>query len=76
MTSFDEKILKVVKTIDDNALSVDMFKDKWVSILGDSISTFPEYIPDEMIASEHEGLDTVDKEWWHIVLIKNGGILC
>ena len=76
MTSFDEKILKVVKTIDDNALSVDMFKDKWVSILGDSISTFPEYIPDEMIAAEHEGLDTVDKEWWHIVLTKLGAKLC
>ena len=74
MTSFDEKILNAVSDI--AASTNNPFKDKYVSILGDSISTYEGYIPEGLIANEHEGFDTVDKEWWHILLSKLDAKLC
>lgn len=74
MTSFDEKILNVVSDI--AASTNNPFKDKYVSILGDSISTYEGYIPEGLIANEHKGFDTVDKEWWHILLSKLDAKLC
>ena len=65
-----------ITTLKKSGDTFNPFKDKWVSILGDSISTFPGYIPDGMIANDHDGFDTVDKEWWHILLTKLGAKLC
>ena len=77
MSSFDEKILNAVSDIAAaTAGATNPFKGKWVSILGDSISTFPGFIPEGLTANDHEGFDTVDKEWWHILLTKLGAKLC
>ena len=42
--SFNEKILNAVSDI--ATIVNNPFKDKWVSILGDSISTYEGYIPE------------------------------
>ena len=76
MSSFDEKILNAVSDIATVTGTINPFRDKWVSILGDSISTFPGYIPEDLTANVHEGFDDVSKEWWHILLTKLGGKLC
>ena len=75
-SSFNEKILNAVSNIAVATGTTNPFAGKWVSILGDSISTFPGYIPEGLTANVHEGFDDVSKEWWHILLTKLGGKLC
>ena len=76
MSSFDEKILNAVSDIAAATGTTNPFRDKYVSILGDSISTFPGFIPEGLVANDHEGFDDVSKEWWHILLMKLGANLC
>ena len=63
--------------IDDTTTNNNPFKDKWVSILGDSISTYTGYIPSGNAAQYPDGdLTDVSKTWWHQLLTKLGAKLC
>ena len=74
MSSFDEKILNVVS---DLAATNNPFKDKWVTIIGDSISTYTGYIPEGHTTYYPNGdVTDVSKTWWHILLTKLGAKLC
>ena len=74
MSSFDEKILNAVNDI---STTNNPFKGKWVSILGDSISTYKGYIPEgNNVYYPNDDVDDVSKTWWHILLTKLGAKLC
>ena len=58
-------------------LTSNPFKDKWVSILGDDVSTYTWYIPqgnDTFYPTSD--VDSVSKIWWHLLLSKLGAKLC
>ena len=74
MTTFEEKILNAVTDI-SNA-STNPFKDKWVSILGDSISTYKGFNPEGQDYTEQPDLKTVKDTWWGYLLDKLGAKLC
>ena len=46
MASFDEKILSIVKGF-NSTIPKNVFKDKWVSIVGDGISTYKGWVPED-----------------------------
>ena len=75
MSSFDEKILNAVSSI-AAAVGTNPFKDKYVSILGDSISTYKGYNPDGQGYTEQADLTDVKKTWWGYLLDKLGAKLC
>jgi lysophospholipase L1-like esterase len=76
MSVMAEKLLSAIKGVEGET---NKFKDKWISILGDSISTFG---VNYSAANPHYGV--VDKQtitdvsqmWWHILLTKIGAKLC
>ena len=75
MSSFHEKIFNAVSDI--AASTNNPFKDKWVSILGDSISTYEGYIPEgNSTWYPNDDVDDVSKTWWHLLLTKLGAKLC
>ena len=75
MSSFDEKILNAVSDI--AAATNNPFKDKWVSILGDSISTYEGYTPEgNETYYPKSNVDDVSKTWWHLLLTRLGAKLC
>ena len=81
MTSFDEKILNAVCNIAGTTTTTtttsNPFKGKWVSILGDSISTFVGYNPDgQNPYYPTSDVTDVKQTWWHILLTKLGAKLC
>ena len=64
--SFNEKILNAVSDI--ATIVNNPFKDKWVSILGDSISTYKGYIPEgNSNYCPNDDVNDVSKTWWHIL---------
>ena len=92
MNSFDEKLLKIVSNMTSaggssgdssgsssggsTVVGNNPFKGKWISILGDGISTFSGYIPSTQTALDQEGIETVNKTWWHQLITKLGAKLC
>ena len=52
------------------------FKGKWVSILGDSISTYKGFNPEGQAYTEQDDLTDVTKTWWGYLLTKLGAKLC
>ena len=72
----ESKLVKAVSDVDER-VSVNPFKDKWVSILGDSISTYAGWIP-EGNATKYpfSTCDDVKKTWWWMLLTKLGAKLC
>ena len=75
MSSFHEKIFNAVS--DMAAVANNPFKDKWVSIIGDSISTYEGYIPEgNKTWYPYNDVDDVSKTWWHLLLTKLGAKLC
>ena len=75
MSSFQTKILDVVSDLSTQVNNP--FKDKWVSILGDSISTYEGYIPEGNEFYYPKGdVTSVDKTWWHMLLTRLGAKLC
>ncbi len=92
--SIESKVVNAITNIESDItdLQAHPFKDKWVSILGDSISTFKNYCHvdsslGEGTAYEYYGstspdhpegddVDTVEKTWWHQLLTKLGAKLC
>jgi lysophospholipase L1-like esterase len=58
------------------------FKDKWISIIGDSISTFKDYTRASTYDDFYPSTTTVNdvndvsQTWWHILLTKLGAKLC
>lgn len=79
MNSFNEKILNVVSNIASNGTTNinNPFKDKWVSILGDDVSTYEGYIPEGNETYYPNGdVDDVSKTWWHQLLTRLGAKLC
>ena len=75
MSSFDEKIFNAVSDL--TTLTNNPFKGKWVSILGDSISTYDKYIPSGYTTYyPTSDVNDVSKTWWHILLTKLGAKLC
>ena len=77
MTSMDKALLKAIENVEDRVEDTNPFKDKWVSILGDSISTYRGYVPDgNGLYYPNNDVDDVSKTWWHILLTKLGAKLC
>ena len=84
MSSFDEKILNAVNDIaESNQKLIEQsetsnpFKGKWVSIIGDSMSTYQGYMPEgNTTYYPKDDVDDVNKTWWHILLTKLGAKLC
>ena len=73
MTSFDQKIVNVLTGIQ----TTNPFKGKWISILGDSISTYEGWIPDGNLTYYPKGtLVNPFNTWWNILLSKLGARLC
>jgi hypothetical protein len=78
----DYKLKQNIDTLIDSSF-VNPFKDKWVSIIGDSISTFEGWTNASKIAnyySENTGNNSdvkrVEDTWWYILLKKLGAKLC
>ena len=76
MSSFDEKILNAVSDIAATTGITNPFRDKYVSIIGDCLSSYEGWIPEGCTPSDHEAFETVDKMWWYQVLMKLGANLC
>ena len=76
MSSFDEKILNVVSDIAAATGTTNPFRGKWISILGDSISTYKGFNPDGQAYTEQADLTDVTKTWWGCLLTKLGAKLC
>ena len=75
MASIDEKLLNVLSDV--SKVAVNPFKDKWISILGDSISTYEGWIPSgNSIYYPKDDVDNVNKTWWHMLLSKLEAKLC
>ena len=75
MASIDEKLLNVLSDVSQRVNNP--FKDKWISILGDSISTYDGWIPEgNAIYYPKDDVNDVSKTWWHILLTKLGAKLC
>ena len=86
MNTFDEKILNVVKNI--STAGKNPLSGKWVSILGDSLSTFEGWSYDTNGVNDHYGPnavgtvgygnDVIDVKdtWWHKLLTSSGAKLC
>lgn len=74
-TQFSEEAFDILNNLAKNEQNP--FKDKWVSILGDSISTYAGWVP-EGNATEYPSQDVTDvtKTWWHKLLTKLGAKLC
>ena len=74
--SVTTKLVDLVVDINEQ-VNENPFKDKWVSILGDSISTFKGYIPaDHDTFYPNGNVDKVEKTWWHLLLTSLGAKLC
>ena len=74
--SVESKIVNAISDIDER-VSVNPFKDKWVSILGDSISTYSGWVPSGNAAHyPTQDVTDVTKTWWHQLLTKLGAKLC
>ena len=76
MSSFDEKILNAVSDIVAATGTTNPFRGKYVSIIGDCLSSYEGFIPEGCTPSDHEAFETVDKLWWYQVLMKLGANLC
>ena len=74
MTSFNEKIFNVVKAMD--TATTNPFAGKYVSILGDYISSYPDYDTVGTPTTVLHGFDTVSKKWWAQLITKLGAKLC
>ena len=74
--SVESKIVNAISDIDSRVGGGNPFKDKWVSILGDSISTYKGFNPDGLEYTEQPDLTSVDKTWWGHLLTKLGAKLC
>jgi hypothetical protein len=80
MSVIDYKLKQNIDTLIDSSFE-NPFKDKWVSIIGDSISTFKGWTNSSNVYySESTGnsnnVKTVEDTWWHILLKKLGAKLC
>ena len=84
--SVESKIVNAISAMDDTVKSVDdkvvklentPFKGKWISIFGDSISTYAGWIPSENATwYPNNDVNDVTKTWWHKLLTKLGAKLC
>ena len=86
MSTFDEKILNVIKSI--SGTGKNPLTGKWVSILGDSLSTFEGWSYDTQGVNDHYGPNSVgttrdnndvvkvDQTWWYKLLTSCGAKLC
>ena len=76
----EHKLLEAIKGVDDKVDDKDetkSFKGKWVSILGDSISTYEGWIPsDNATFYPKQDVTDVTKTWWHQLLTRLGAKLC
>jgi hypothetical protein len=83
MTVIDYKLKQNIDTLTDSAFE-NPFKDKWVSIIGDSISTFKGWCDSNDNANDYysennannSDVKSVEDTWWHILLTKLGAKLC
>ena len=79
MTVVEGKVIEKVNELEERlvAATPNPFKGKWISILGDSISTYEGYIPSGNNTYYPSGdVDDVSKTWWHKLLTKLGAKLC
>ena len=75
--SVESKIVNAISDIDSRVGVGNPFKDKWVSILGDSISTYNGWIPsDNATFYPKQDVTDVTKTWWHQLLTRLGAKLC
>ena len=69
------KLIEVIKSLSPE----NPFKDKWVSIFGDHISTFNGWnygTSDETASYPFDSVNSVNKTWWHLLLSKLEAKLC
>ena len=82
VSSLDNAVKALQSSSSGSTSSNSPFKGKWISILGDDLSTFTGYTLEETfdetdaIYPSNTTVDTVDKTWWHILLTKLGAKLC
>lgn len=76
MSSFDEKILNAIKAIENATGLSNPFAGKYVSILGDCISSYEGYVPDGLSSGHYTEFSDVSKMWWYQLLMKLGANLC
>ena len=74
--SVESKIVNAISDIDIRVGGGNPFKDKYISILGDSISTYKGFNPDGQPYTEQPDLTSVDKTWWGYLLTKLEAKLC
>ena len=77
--SIESKLVNAISDIEGriSGITDQPFKDKWVSILGDSISTFNGWIPEgNETKYPYSTVDNVNKTWWWLLLTKLGAKLC
>ena len=77
--TLENKLVEIVKAHEEsiNDAAKNPFKDKWVSILGDSISTYNGWVPaGNSYYYPKDDVNDVKKTWWHILLKKLGAKLC
>lgn len=68
-----KNIFNLIKKINDKIEESSVFKDEYMSILGDSISTFEGYIPSENDTYyPNEYITDVEQTWWKQLLNKTG----
>ena len=77
--TLENKLVEIVKAHEESISDAakNPFKDKWVSILGDSISTYNGWVPaGNSYYYPKDDVNDVKKTWWHILLKKLGAKLC
>ena len=75
MSSFDEKILSIVNSM-SASIPTNPFKNKWISILGDAMSTYEGWQTTSGFNYPFDTVNDVSKTWWHQLLTKLEANLC
>lgn len=80
--TYAENKITELETKVDNIIQDNPFKDKWISIFGDSISTFKGYVPSKNeyyypdTSNSEYSVKKVTQTWWHQLLTRLGAKLC
>ena len=80
VSSLDNDV-KALQSSSSGSTSNSPFKGKWISILGDDISSYRGYTmvdtfdPGDAVYPSSD-VTSVDKTWWHLLLTKLGAKLC
>ncbi len=83
MSSIDSKLLNAITTVDEKVSDSNPLKDKWVSIIGDSLSSFGGWntidgkiLETNRLPNQNSDISRVEQTWWHQLLTRCGAKLC